>query len=72
MEIEEVRKDTIQNLRSIIDELRGIQSVEKISYNFNTQDIYTDNFVDNFLDKIEKRINHKESLLSGKNHCHGI
>ena len=60
MEIEKVKKATIADFVSIIEELKNIRFEEKLSYKFNTKDLQNDQFVENFLNKIKKQINHNK------------
>ena len=60
MEIEKVKKATIADFVSIIEELKNIRFEEKLSYKFNTKDLHNDQFVENFLNKIKKQINHNK------------
>ena len=59
MEIEKVKKATINDLVSIIDGIKNIQSEEKLSYKFNTKDLQNVHYVENFLNNIKSQINHK-------------
>ena len=65
MEIEKVKKTTIADFVSIIEELKNIRFEEKLSYKFNTKDLQNDQFVENFLNKRTKRplggLNRKQS-----------
>jgi len=58
MEIEKVQKATINDLVSIIDDIKNIRLEEKLSYKFNTKDLQNVQFVENFLNNIKKQINH--------------
>ena len=60
MKIEKVKKATIADFVSIIEELKNIRFEEKLSYKFNTKDLQNDQFVENFLNKIKKQINHNK------------
>ena len=60
MEIEKVKKATINDLVSIIDDIKNIRFEEKLSYKFNTKDLQNVQFVENLLNKIKKQINHKK------------
>jgi len=60
MEIEKVKKATINDLASIIDDMKNIRFEEQLSYKFNTNDLQNARFVENFLNDIKKQINHKE------------
>jgi hypothetical protein len=60
MEIEKVKNATIKDLTSIIDDLKHIQFEEQLSYQFNTNDLQSPQFVDDFLSEIKKRIDHKK------------
>lgn len=59
MEIEKVKKATINDLVSIIDDIKNIRFEEKLSYKFNTKDLQNAQFLENFLNSIKKQINHK-------------
>jgi len=60
MEIEKVKKDTINDLVSIIDDIKNIQFEEKLSYKFNTKDLQNVHYVENLLNNIKKQINHNK------------
>ncbi len=60
MEIERVKKATINDLVLIIDDIKNIRFEEKLSYKFNTKDLQNDQFVENFLNNIKKQINHNK------------
>jgi len=60
MEIEKVKKSTIKDLVSIIDDLKNIRFEEKLSYKFNTKNLQNDQYVEDFLNKIKSQINHKK------------
>lgn len=60
MEIEKVKKATITDLVSIIDDIKNIRFEEKLSYKFNTKDLQNVQFVENFLNNIKKQINHNK------------
>ena len=60
MEIEKVKKATIANFVSIIEELKNIRFEKKLSYKFNTKNLQNDQFVKNFLNKIKEQINHNK------------
>ena len=60
MEIEKVKKATINDFVSIIDDIKNIQFEEKLSYKFNTMDFQNVQFVENFLNNIKKQINHNK------------
>ncbi len=46
MEIERVKKATINDLVLIIDDIKNIRFEEKLSYKFNTKDLQNDQFVE--------------------------
>ena len=60
MEIEKVKRATINDLLSIIDGIKNIQFEKKISYKFNTKDLQNVQYVENFLKNIKIQINHKK------------
>jgi hypothetical protein len=60
MEIEKVKKDIINDLVSIIDDIKNIQFEEKLSYKFNTKDLQNVHYVDTLLNNIKKQINHNK------------
>lgn len=60
MEIEKVKKATIKDLTSIIDDIKNIQFEEKLSYKFNTKSLQNVQYVENFLNNIKKQINHNK------------
>ncbi|MBU2522008.1 MAG: hypothetical protein KKD50_07250 [Proteobacteria bacterium] len=60
MEIEKIKKATIADFVSLIDELKNIRFGKKLSYKFNTKDLQNDQFVENFLNNIKKQINHNK------------
>ena len=60
MEIEKVKKATINDLVSIIDGIKNIQFEEKLSYKFSTQNLQNIHYVESFLNNIKKQINHKK------------
>ena len=60
MEIEQIKKDTINDLQAIITELKKIQFAGKISYKFNTLDLQDEYYVENFLEKMKTEIDHKK------------
>ncbi|MBC8488533.1 MAG: GIY-YIG nuclease family protein [Bacteroidetes bacterium] len=60
MEIEKVKKATINDLLSIIDGIKNIQFEEKLSYKFNTKELQNDHYRENFLNNIKKQINHNK------------
>ena len=60
MEFEKVKNTTINNLTSIIDEMRNIQFEEQLDYIFNTKDLQNAQFVKDFLSAIKKQINHNK------------
>lgn len=60
MNIKNVKKATISDLVSIIDELKHIRCEEKLSYKFNTKDLQNTQFLESFLTSIKKQINHKK------------
>jgi hypothetical protein len=59
MEIEKVKNSTINDLTSIIEDIKNIKIVEKLSYEFNTRNLQNLQYVENFLSNIKKQINHK-------------
>lgn len=60
MEIDKVKKATINDLVSIIDNIENVRFEEKLSYKFNTKDLQNVQFAENFLDNIKKQINHNK------------
>ncbi|MFH1991718.1 MAG: GIY-YIG nuclease family protein [Pseudomonadota bacterium] len=60
MEIEKVKKATINDLVSTIDDIKNIRFEEKLSYKFNTNDLQNVQFVEKFLNNIKKQINHNK------------
>ena len=60
MEIEKVKKATIADFVSIIEELKNIRFEEKLSYKFNTKDLQNVEFVKRSLNNIKKQINHNK------------
>ena len=60
MEIEKLKKATIDDLVAIIDDIKNIQFEETFPYEFNTNDLQNVRFVEKFLNKIKKQINHNK------------
>ena len=60
MEIEKVKKATINDLVSIVDDIKNIRFEEKLSYKFNTKDLQNVQFVENLLNNIKTQINHNK------------
>ena len=58
MNIENVKKGTIADLKSIITDLENLRFEEKSPFKFNTKDLQNDQFVEDFLNKIRKKVNH--------------
>ena len=58
MEIKKVKKAIINDLLSVIDDIKSIRFKEKLSYKFNTGDLQNVKFVEKFLNNIKKQINH--------------
>jgi len=59
MEIEKIKKTTINDLLSIIDDIKNLRFENKLSYEFNTKDLQNDPFLESFLYSIKKQLNHK-------------
>jgi len=60
MEIEQIKKKTIDDLASLIEDLRNIRFENHIPYNLNTKDIQDVKYVDRFLKRIKREIDHKK------------
>jgi hypothetical protein len=58
MEIKEIQETTINDLESIIDGIRNIHFLEKLSYRFNTMNIQNEQYVKDFLINIKNHIDH--------------
>ena len=60
MQFETVKASTIANLESIIQGLKKIQLLEKLSFQFNTDDLQDINAIESLLNDIKTKINHKQ------------
>lgn len=60
MEIEKVKNSTINDLVSIIGDIKNIRLEEKLFYKFNTMDLQKAQFPEKFLCNIKREINHKK------------
>lgn len=60
MEIKKLKKAIINDLLSVIDDIKSIRFKEKLSHKFNTKNLKNDKFVDKFLNDIRKQINHNK------------
>jgi hypothetical protein len=60
MDIVKVKNSTIADIKSIIEGLKEIQFREKLSFQFNTNDLQNSQAIKNLLNDIKTKIDHKK------------
>lgn len=60
MEINQIKKDTINDLQEIIEELKDIQFANELSFKLNTLDLQNEHYIEKFLDNVKNKIDHRK------------